>query len=158
MASATNICGYTIPQECFDNINKPMTRAEPTSFCLGFFYSTIFSGNPITGVIGGALNVLASRIDSFIKPILRDKFDAYINDHARFFPNHAKFALKSFTVLSICNLLSFAVSPLLGFTMRINLLTSMIIKHIFYIGLGSNPNVWGHDSNSQIYGSKVSIT
>ena len=132
---------------------------EKTSFAIGFIINTVFSRlNPIHGVIGGAVNVLASRIDTLIKPYLRNIFDEIIETHcSEKIKPHVKFACKSIIVLSICNLLARGISPIIGTTLKINVLLSACYKHLFYLKSDSNLNVWGEDSPGQIYASRVRI-
>ncbi len=150
-ASAISCFPLSLPQECYDNAFRPLTPAEPRSFCIGFIMTTIITANPIIGIAGGLVNTLASRIDLIIRPLLRDFVGQKIHS------NHFQFALKSFAVITICNMLTFTISPIIGITLRINTLSSMIFKQLIYTIHGSNSEVWGPSAPLQVYGSAVRL-
>ncbi len=137
-----------------DNLLTPF---ESKSFAYGFIINTLLSGlNPVHGVIGGSVNVLASRIDTLIKPYLNDIFnqtiDANCPEHYR---GHLKFASKSIIVLSLCNFILGGLAPVIGTTLKINVLVSACYKHFFYYRTGANPDVWSINSTGQSYASYV---
>jgi hypothetical protein len=110
-----------LPNIC-ETLTAPIGSLELAGTIVSAVISTILTFSPVLGILAGGVSLLASRVDRFAIPLLRnDALNDFFNCFGDFEPI-AKLIVKSIVVLSLANFILAVIAPFIGIAIEIDIL------------------------------------